>query len=326
MTSDTMPPFIQQPDTIVPPLPTLMVVGDASTGTDTLFDIFQREYTVSVVPNADQLLEACRTRLPELIFIDISAADPNGFTLCRQLKDDPETRSIPAFFMLPANHPELETRAIQAGAADIITLPLNTAVVINRIRTHLTLKTRSHLLESLTSVDSLTGVANRQRFDEAIEAEWRRCRRLITPLAIMMIDIDHFKAYNESSGHLAGDKCLQVVAEILKKQIGRSHDMLARFSGEVFVCLLPDIYFDGAMQKADAMVHSVYERGMVHTDSKTAPVVTVSIGVIVTIPGPDRLPVEVISLVEAQLTLAKQQGRNQACGRELPGYFANILK
>jgi diguanylate cyclase (GGDEF)-like protein len=325
MTSETMSPFIQPQDTFVPPLPVLMVIGDAPTCIDTLFDIFQREYTVSVIRSADQVFETCRTRQPELILIDISVPEPNGFEICRQLKVAQDTRSIPIFFMLPAGRPKLETQAIHAGAADIIPLPINPAVTINRIKTHLTLKTQSNLLESLASVDGLTGVANRHRFDEAIEAEWRRCRRLITPLTLMMIDIDHFKAYNEIYGHLAGDNCLQEVAGILKKQLSRSHDILARFSGEVFACLLPDIYFDGAMQKAETMIRSVHDLGIPHAASKTAPVVTVSIGVIVTIPGPDRHPVEVISLVEAQLSQAKQQGRNRACGRELPGYFANTL-
>ncbi len=326
MIFDIMSPFNQQLDAIVAPHTELLVISDLPICIEALHEIFQRDYDVSAICSGDQPFETCQNKLPAIILIDVLIPNMEGFEICRRLKKDMNTQNIPVLFLIPPDHQELENRAILAGAADIITQPINPTVVLNRVKVHLSLKNQLRLLESMAFVDGLTGVANRHCFDESLDAEWRRCRRLITPLALLMIDIDHFKTYNETYGHLTGDNCLKEVATILKEQLGRSHDILARFSGEVFACLLPDIYFDGAMQKASAMIRAVHERGIPHAASKTAPVVTLSIGVIVTIPGPDRQPGQVISLVETQLVEAKTQGRNRVCGIELPGYFANMLQ
>ena len=326
MTSTTPLPPGQKPITMVKPCPRLLVVGDQPIHSQALLEIFHRDHDVIVASNSDQTFEICRSSLPDLILLDIVMPDMDGLEVCQRLKADQDTKDIPVILMTAKDDLEAETKALEAGAVDFITKPINPAVVRARVNTHLTLKVQSDLLQSLSFIDGLTGVANRHRFDDGLEAEWRRCRRLITPLALLLIDIDNFKKFNDCYGHMAGDTCLQEVAAILKGQIGRSHDLLARYGGEEFACLLPDIYFDGALQKAEAMVRAVRDRGIPLTSSETASVVTISIGVVVTIPGPDRQPNELVSIVEAQLYEAKRQGRNQVCGQELAGYFSNSLK
>jgi len=326
MTSDITLPIGQKPAAMGNSSPRLLVVDDQPDDTRTLQEIFQRDHEVITAGNGVRALEKCRASLPDLILLDIGMPGMIGIEVCRLLKTDPDTKNIPVILMTPRDNPEAETKALDAGAADCISKPILPAVVRARVNTHLALKAQTDLLESLAFVDGLTGVASRRRFDDGLEAEWRRCRRLITPLALLMIDIDNLKKYNDRYGHLAGDTCLQEVARILKGQIGRSHDILARYGSEEFACLLPDIYYEGAMQKAEAMVRAVHDRGMPHADSETAPVVTVSIGVVVTIPGPDRQPSELVSVVESLRCEAKQQGRNRVCGQELAGYFANSLK
>jgi diguanylate cyclase (GGDEF)-like protein len=325
MTSATTLPLGQKSIITAKPCSRLMVVGDQPACVQTLMEIFQRDHDVVVAGNLVQAFELCRGGLPDLIFLDLVAPSMDGIEVCRRLKADPDTKDIPVIFLIPRDNLEAETKSLASGAVDFIPVPVNPDVVRARVNTHLTLKAQSDLLESLAFVDGLTGVANRHRFDEGLEAEWRRCRRLITPLALLLIDIDNFKKYNDVHGHLSGDTCLQEVAAILKGQIGRSHDLLARYGGEEFACLLPDIYFDGAMKKAEAMVRAVRDRGMPQTDSEIAPVVTISVGVVVTIPGPDRQSNELVSLVETQLHEAKHKGRNQVCGQELAGYFSNSL-
>jgi diguanylate cyclase (GGDEF)-like protein len=243
--------------------------------------------------------------------------DMDGLEVCRQLKTNPETFDIPIIFVTAQHNPDEETRGLNAGAVDFITKPVNPAVVRARVRTHLTLKSQSDMLRSLVFVDGLTGVANRRRFDESLDAEWRRCRRVQSPLSLFMADIDHFKLYNDSYGHQAGDICLQSVASILKGQLGRSHDLVARYGGEEFVCLLPDIHLVNALQKAESMVRSVRERGLPHCSSPTDAVVTISLGVAVTVPGPDMEPADLIFAADAQLYAAKHQGRNRSCGRDI---------
>jgi len=325
MTSAATLPLGQKPTAMAKPCPRLLVIGDPPITSLTL-EIFGRDHEVFAAGSGVKTVEICRGILPDLILLDAVMPDMDGLELCRRLKADPDTKDIPVILLTSLDSPETETRALEAGAVDFVSKPVNPAVARARVNTHLTLKAQSELLASLAFVDGLTGVANRRRFDEGLEAEWRRCRRLITPLALLMIDIDHFKKYNDVCGHLAADACLRKVAAILKGQIGRSHDLLARYGGNAFACLLPDIYFDGAQQKAEAMVQAVRDMRMPHTASDIAPVVTISIGVVVTIPGPDRQPGELVSIAEAQLREAKQQGRNQACGQELPGYFSNSLK
>ncbi|MDO9111610.1 MAG: diguanylate cyclase [Desulfatirhabdiaceae bacterium] len=326
MTSDITLPPEPKPITMGKPYPRLLVVGDQPTYKQTLPEIFHRDHDVLAAGNGVQAFEICHNSLPDLILLDVVMPGTDGLEICRQLKADPDTKGIPVILLIAQDSPEAETKALAAGAVDFITKPVNPAVARARVNTHLTLKAQSDLLQSPAFVDGLTGVASQHRFNEGIEAEWRRCRRLITPLALFMIDIDNFNKYNACHGRPAADACLQEVAAILKGQIGRSHDLLARHCDGKFACLLPDVYFDGALQKAEAMVRAVRDRGLPHAASETASVVTISMGVVATIPGPDRQPSEFISAVEAQLHKAKQQGRNQVCGQELEGYFSNSLK
>lgn len=178
-------------------------------------------------------------------------------------------------------------------------------------------RTQADLLRSQVFCDSLTGLANRRRFDESLASEWLRCKRQEIPLALLMIDVDHFKNYNDSYGHQAGDACLQEVAAVLKGQMGRSRDLIARYGGEEFACLLPDTDMDGAMHKGRAIVRAVRERGIKHSSFESASVVTVSLGVAVTVPGSTLQPDEMLSVADEQLYEAKRKGRNRVCGREI---------
>lgn len=297
--------------------PRLLVVDDHPVNIRSLYEIFYRDHDVFISTSGIQALEMCRTCSPDLILLDIVMPDIDGLEVCRRLKSEPETRNIPIIFVTAQNNPEDETRGLNAGAVDFITKPVNPAVVRARVQTHLTLKSQSDLLRSLVFIDGLTGVANRRRFDESLVIEWRHCRRLKLPLSLFLVDIDHFKLFNDRYGHQAGDACLQEVAAILKCQLGRSHDLVARYGGEEFVCLLPGISMVNAQQKAETMVRAVREQGLPHSSSTTDSAVTISLGLAVTVPGPERHPDDLVSAADAQLYAAKHQGRNRVCCREL---------
>ena len=307
MTSAITPLLEQKPIPMAKPCPRLLVVGEQTMYAQNLFEIFHPGHEIFVAADGVQAFEMCRSNVPDLILLDVMMPGMDGLEVCRRLKADQDTKDIPMILLTDRDILEAESKAMEAGADDIIAKPVNPAIARARVNTHLTLKAQSDLLESLAFVDGLTGVANRRRFNAGLEAEWRRCRRLITSLALLMIDIDDFKKYNDDYGHLAGDTCLKEVAAILKNQIGRSHDLLARHGGNAFACLLPDIYFDGALQKAEVMAQAIRDRGMPHAASKTARVVTLSIGVAVSVPGPDRQPGDLFSIAEAHLKKAKQQ-------------------
>jgi diguanylate cyclase (GGDEF)-like protein len=173
------------------------------------------------------------------------------------------------------------------------------------------LQEQSAALEAMAFRDGLTGVANRRRFDEALAVEWRYCRRKAAPLAILMIDVDHFKPYNDRYGHQAGDDCLRAVAQALDRDPIRPHDLLARYGGEEFVCLLPDCDLAGAKAQAEELRQAVAALQLAHADSPTAPVVTVSIGVHACIPQRDDGADELLAAADQALYHAKQNGRNR---------------
>ncbi len=176
------------------------------------------------------------------------------------------------------------------------------------------LTAQSELLQSLAFVDGLTGVANRRRFDETLEMEWRRCRRESLPLSLLMIDIDYFKAFNDSYGHQAGDVCLRAVATCLREQPGRALDLVARYGGEEFVCLLPDTDGAGAQAKAAALCRAVAALGIPHGRSACGANVTVSIGVAALWPAPGCAAHELLASADAALYAAKSAGRNRVAG------------
>ncbi len=297
--------------------PRLLVVDDQPVNIEALFEIFRQDHEVFIATSGIQAIEMAHKSVPDLILLDVVMPDIGGLEVCRLLKNDQETKDIPIIFVTAQDNPEDETRGLEAGAVDFISKPVNPAVVRARVRTHLTLKAQADLLRSMVFIDGLTGIANRRRFDENFNAEWRRCSRHKMPLALFMADIDYFKKYNDMYGHQAGDDCLQKVAAILYGQLGRSYDLVARYGGEEFVCLLPGIEMPGAMNKARDMVQAIFDFAMPHAASKIAPVVTISLGVVVMIPGQDRQPEELVAAADAQLYKAKNNGRNQVCGEEL---------
>jgi len=220
-------------------------------------------------------------------------------------------RDIPIIFVTALTTPEDETRALEAGAVDFITKPFNVAVVRARVRTHLTLKRQSDVMREMTLTDALTGVSNRRSFDDAIENEWRRCARSGTTLSVIMIDIDHFKLYNDAYGHQAGDACLKQVADAMLQCAGRSPDLLARYGGEEFVILLPQVDTAGAATVAERILASVRALAIPHRMSSAGDTVTVSLGVATLAPGQGGDPEALVRCADNALYQAKKDGRNR---------------
>jgi diguanylate cyclase (GGDEF)-like protein/PAS domain S-box-containing protein len=176
------------------------------------------------------------------------------------------------------------------------------------------LESQSQTLRSLAFLDGLTGVANRRRFDESLQTEWRQGLRNPTALGLLLLDVDYFKLYNDHYGHQAGDACLQLVANALRQHIGRPHDLLARYGGEEFVCLLPGTDREGVQAKAEELRQAVMALGLPHERSPVARVVTVSIGFASWIPTDHATPEQLLLAADAALYEAKNAGRNRVRG------------
>ncbi len=312
MTTPTLP---VAPDwhvlSTLPARPRLLVVDDQPINIQTLYQIFHADHEVFMATSGEQALAFCRSNpLPDLILLDVVMPGLDGLAVCQQLKADPVLANIPVIFVTACMDPADETRALEAGGVDFITKPVNPMVVRARVKTHLTLKAQEDFLRSLVFVDGLTGVANRRRFDEALLSEWRQCRRAGTPLALLMIDIDHFKRYNDHYGHPTGDACLQQVAAVLKAAMQRACDLVARYGGEEFVCLLPGCDQAPALAKAQALQAALAAQGIAHEASPTAAWVTLSIGVAVAQPQAGGSPAALVAAADAALYSAKHRGRN----------------
>lgn len=167
-------------------------------------------------------------------------------------------------------------------------------------------------LQEMAFHDGLTGVFNRRHIDDSLSLEWRTSTRDGQPLSVLLLDIDHFKRYNDTYGHLQGDECLRRVALEFQARCKRPRDMVARYGGEEFVALLPDTDVDGALKKAREVVEAVAALQIRHAGSPVAPVVTVSIGVAAMVPRADVNPETLLSHADDALYSAKLLGRNRA--------------
>lgn len=165
-------------------------------------------------------------------------------------------------------------------------------------------------LEQLSMVDSLTGLANRRQFDEVLAREWGRCRREHHSIAMVFLDVDKFKPYNDYYGHQRGDDCLRELARVFANGARRASDLAVRYGGEEFVVLLPETGLMAARQIAETLVRDVEALGLPHAASDVAGVVTVSAGVAVVMPDKIERPEELLARADAALYEAKQAGRN----------------
>ncbi|MDP4127121.1 MAG: GGDEF domain-containing protein [Bacillota bacterium] len=171
------------------------------------------------------------------------------------------------------------------------------------------LKILSHKLEQMSSIDSLTGLFNRRYFNEVYQKEWLSACRSQVSLAALMLDIDNFKKYNDTYGHLRGDKCLQAVAEAVRKAVKRPRDMVARYGGEEFVIILTETDASGAFYIAEQAQNNVRQLKIEHSASSFQ-IVSVSIGVAAMIPSSENHPEELLNMADEALYRSKSNGRN----------------
>lgn len=291
----------------------LLLVDDDPISLMVLNKAIEETHEVRFATAGVQAFELLREAPADLILLDMNMPEMDGFEVCRRLKNDPITADIPVIFVTAQQDTEAETNALDAGGVDFIVKPINPAVVRARIRTHLTLKAQSDFLKKIAFIDGLTGIANRRRYDDALLTEWRYCRRNNLPLTLLMIDIDHFKQFNDHYGHLEGDNCLKTVATAIKQPFFRSHDIVARYGGEEFICLLPACDREPGRTKAEDVRRTIADLEIPHATSSTARVVTVSIGVASVYPNDVGNPLALFRAADTALYQAKNSGRNQVC-------------
>lgn len=290
---------------------TILIIDDTPINIRVLSELFEQECEIVFATNGEDGLRLAHTDRPDLILLDIMMPKMDGYEVCRRLKADPQTRDIPVVFVSALGEEKDEAKGLELGAIDYIVKPITPLIVKARIHNHLELKRHRDMLTAMATIDGLTGIANRRRFDEVLHVEWHRAMRAGTPVSVLMIDIDHFKRYNDRYGHLAGDDCLKEVACAMTGVVKRPGDLLARYGGEEFACVLSETDAHGTLVVARQILDVVAALKIPHGDSPTAPFITVSVGFCSSVPVASQTRQQLVDCADQNLYRAKHAGRNR---------------
>ena len=306
-----------------------LVVGEAVRRA--LFDQPEAEFHYCSNP-LDALAIAKKVR-PTVILQDLVMPAMSGLDLVRQYRADPDTKNIPVIVLSTKEEATVKSDAFRAGANDYLVKLPDRIELIARIRYHSAAylsqiqrdeayralrKSQQDLMETnlelqrLTNVDGLTGLSNRRYFNEYIEAEWRQAIRTREPISLVMVDIDHFKLYNDTYGHLAGDEVLRTVAQTVMRSFRRPKDLAARFGGEEFVVILPHTARGDLRMLTERVVGAVEALSLPHSASPAGGKVTISAGAATSNPRTGDSFFALIEAADKALYEAKRTGRNRA--------------
>ena len=290
---------------------TVLIIDDDPLVVDILGTVFDGDLRILTAHSGREGIALAMTENPDLILLDVRMPDMDGYETCRRLKSMAETADIPLVFLTARIETEDEFKGLELGAIDYIAKPIIPQIVRARIQNHLTLKRQRDLLANMSMIDGLTGIANRRRLDDHMDQELRRSLRNKTPLSLLLMDIDDFKAYNDTYGHARGDDCLRAVAHAIRDHLRRPSDLVARYGGEEFAVVLPDTPLDAASQLAEKIRAGVESLNIAHPKSRAAHYVTVSVGAATTTEERGLTKAQLIEAADSQLYASKRAGRNR---------------
>ena len=269
----------------------------------------------------------------DLVLMDVDMGAVGGIEATRRVKADPRYGDVPVIMCTAETGQDCLVEAFAAGAVDYITKPLRKVELLARVRSFLRLREETLIrkqrerelevvngelrhanekLRKLAASDGLTGLPNRRYFDETIEREWKKSARQKAPLALLMLDVDFFKAYNDLLGHLEGDRCLQAMAGALQRAVKRPSDTPCRYGGEEFAVVLPETDAAGAESVARSIQEAVAALRLPHAGSRVNEFVTVSIGVASIVASAGEGHERLIRTADQALYRAKEGGRNRS--------------
>ncbi len=303
-----------------------LVVEDTRTILKVICNYLER-MGITPIPaeNGEQAVALFQSERPDMVLLDIVLPDIDGFEVCRRLRQaEQPTDWTPIMFLTAMTKDEDLEKGIAAGGDDYIYKPVSDVVLgakiramqrILQMRHSLLVMTRkldaaNQELRRLTSLDGLTGIANRRHFDDMLDREWRRSMRQGAEFSVIMCDVDHFKAFNDTLGHQAGDDCLKAIASALPRAMDRGGELVAHYGGEEFVIILPETSINGAHVVAERM-RSAIEALEILNPSAPGGRVTASFGIASGIAMPETEPAALIKAADKALYRAKHEGRNR---------------
>lgn len=290
--------------------PRILIIEDERPNRRLLVEILKDDYDLALATDGLRgLRRALREPAPDLILLDIRMPCMDGYHVLEHLRVDESTSDIPVIVLTAFGSTEDELRGLKLGAVDFISKPFSPDILLARLANHLDIARQRRQLAWSAAVDPLTGLANRRHFDDALARAWRRCLRSREPLSVALVDVDHFKLYNDNYGHAAGDDALRMIASCLQASVRRPYDLAARYGGEEFVLVLPATDAVAAAAIADGARARVEAAALAHQGA-AAGVVTLSVGGATIVPESDGGMRAAIEAADQALYQAKRRGRN----------------
>jgi len=289
---------------------TILIVGDDSYNLMLLSNLLKSEYEVRTALSGAAGLEAAEKFLPDLILLDILIKESDGFQVFQALKDSNLTAHIPIVLLTGLDNRNDEIKGLELGAVDYINKPFDDIIVKLRVHQQIRNINQIRTIAHLSMYDQLTEIPNRRNFDDRMNAEWGRAIRENLSIGLLIVDIDHFKLYNDKYGHQQGDKTLKAVAQGINNALTRSSDFSARWGGEEFTVLLPNTDAAGGVMVAERIREAVAALEIPCANGDISRV-TVSIGVTIHTPTRDCSIDEFISDADKALYQSKSSGRNK---------------
>ncbi|MBK8793126.1 MAG: diguanylate cyclase [Holophaga sp.] len=291
------------------PKPRVLIVAEAEADAAALNRLLEADYQVLQASEA-QALAVVEAEDAELVLLSFDAKGL-ALELCRNLKANPALASRPVILIGAPEDEAAELQAITAGVADFLPSPLRPTSAMARIKVHLENRRYRNILQDLTWLDAVTGIPNREKFEEAMEAEWRRNSRNRTPISLLLMEVDHYQNFCEEHGNQAGNETLRRMIGALTSGIQRAGDVVGRFNEQVFACLLPETDTLGAVSVGERIRAEMNSMAIPHGRSEAAPYVTLSLGVASLVPGRNDLLDDLQESAEEALAKARQRGGNQ---------------
>lgn len=292
------------------PLPTVLIVDDDRINRAALAEALQQDCRLLLAKDGETALQRLKDEDVSLVLLDISMPGMNGYEVLATIKADPARADLGVIFITGQSGEEDEERGLLLGAADYIAKPVRPAIVRARVNMHLKLAAQRRELERLSREDWLTGLANRRSFEEAFARACQDAAEGPRSVGVALLDVDHFKQFNDHYGHAAGDRALQAVARVLTEMTRRSGELAARYGGEEFVLLQEGARdFPAFLEEVRTKVMGL---GIAHAASETAGVLTVSLGGVVAAGAhAGDTPVVLLRKADELLYASKRDGRNR---------------
>ncbi|MCL2819796.1 MAG: diguanylate cyclase [Oscillospiraceae bacterium] len=291
----------------------ILVVEDSKLNQEVLRRILAKDYNIVLAQDGTEALEKVKVEIPDLILLDIILPGIDGFDVLTELKKCDESHLIPVIIISGRSNPDDEVKGLKLGAVDYITKPFHEIVVKARVETQVRILKQMRIIEEFGFIDTLTNIPNRRQFDQYLIREWNRAKRENIPISIVMIDVDHFKMYNDTHGHQQGDLALQTVAGTIASSLKRKTDIAARWGGEEFSVLLPNTTLDGAVQVAEDIRKNVETASIPFPGADLYHNVTISTGVSEMLPDDNVSISNLVLQADKALYKAKELGRNRVC-------------